>query len=327
MRVAVLCLLIACGDNDDALTHKPDAPIVIDAAPDGPSPPPGCSWGEQADIDNHTTPEATHLTLGTQLVMCGRVDIGHTNESTMVVDEDAFGFTLTAPRTIRATLTGGLQARTDLAIVNRFGDPLATSTFVGAHAVVAATLPAGEYGVAVAMHGTEPASAIDYKVAIADAPPCAMPSTIDYTESAADNDVVEVRYGGDPALRRVLTAAADAPEATGITLAQTARIQGTSADVDAPDDFHDRDTYAVTTGAIDTLTVRVDWNAPTVDLDLLVFTANTLPELAGATHVATSGPEMATLAVAPSTPYWIWIGSYDSSSGLPVTYDVSLCAQ
>jgi len=328
VRVALLCL-VACGDN----AVVPDA-LPVDVAIDSPTPPLGCDFGELADITNHTTPEVTNLTLGTKLVMCGRVDVGHTNESTMDVDADAFGFRLTAPRTIRATLawlpamgTGALQSRTELSIVNQFGDPIATSTFVGAHAVIAATLPAGAYGVAVAMRGTEPAASIDYKITIADGSSCAMPATIDYAESAADNDVVEVRFTGDPAMRRVLTAAIDAPDPTGITLATTARISGVSANVDASDDFHDRDTYAFATGAVDTLTVRVDWNAPTVDLDVLVFTANELPELAGATHVSTGGPEVITLAVSPSTTYWAWIGSYDSSTGLPIPYDVSLCAE
>ena len=51
-----------------------------------------------------------------------------------------------------------------------------------------------------------------------------------------------------------------------------------------------------------------------------------IPEIAGATHVGTTGPEQVTLAVLPNTAYWIWVGSYDSSTGL-ITYDVSICGQ
>ncbi len=331
--VALGCLLVACGDNHElAIDAMPDA---IDAAPDGPPPPPGCDWGELADIDNRVTPETTNLAFGSQLVMCGEVDIGHANPTTTEIDADAFGFSLQAARTIRVALAGtGLEAlgRVELAIVNRFGEPITTSTFVGAHAVVAASLPAGSYGVAVRALGSEPTAAVAYTATItADTSTC-MAATTDYTEAGdgggTGNDMIDVRFTGDPALRRVLTAAADTPEPTGITVTTTARIAGTSADVDAADEFRDRDTYAFTTGpGIDTLTVRLDWAATTADLDVLVFPAGSVPELAGSAHIAPTGPEQITLAVLPSTAYWVWIGSYDSSSGLPVSYDASLCAE
>lgn len=324
LRAAVLCLLVACGDN----FVTPDAFVAdaIDAAPDTPPPPAGCDWAELFDADNHTTPEPTALGFTSQLVMCGRVDPGHTVTTTMLVDADAFGFSLFAPGAIRVELVGNFGALgVELSIVNRFGDPLTTSRFVGAHAITAATLPAGRYGVAVRAIGAEPGAPIDYTATItADTTSCLPPGTSDFTETNAPNDVVEVRYTGDPALRRVLTSGN--PANTGIVAGPAARITGTSADVDAPDDFRDRDTFAITTGNVDTLTVRVDWTAPAVDLDLLVFPA-ALPEIAGATHVATVGPETATFAVAPSTTYWIWIGSYDTSTGLPSSYDVSICAE
>ena len=329
MRVAVVCcVLVACGDNAVA----PDAlPIdAVDAAPDTPTPPAGCDWAELFDATNHTAPETTGLAFATQLVMCGHVDAGHTNTTTMLVDADAFGFSLASERSIRVELAGDFGALgVELSIVNRFGDPVTTSTFAGTHAVTAAKLPAGSYGVAVRAIGTEPASAVAYEATITvDAASCMVTAAAAYTESASDDDVVEVRFTGDPALRRVLTSAADAPEPTGLVLGAPVRITGTSANVDAADDFHDRDTYEITTGAtVDTLAVRVDWSAPAVDLDVLVFPASTLPEIAGATRVSTSGPETATFAVLPSTSYWIWIGGYDTSTGLPITYDVSLCAE
>jgi hypothetical protein len=190
-------------------------------------------------------------------------------------------------------------------------------------------LPAGSYGIAVRAVGPTPAVPIEYHATItADVPGCHVTTAATYTESAAANDLVEVRFTGDPALRRVLTAAADAPEPTGATFAPatSARFTGTSASVDAPDDYRDRDAYVVTTGAeTDTLSVRLDWTGA-ADLDFFVFPAN-VPEIAGASQVTTASPELATFAVLPSTTYWLWIGAYDTSSGLPITYDASICAE
>lgn len=329
MRAAVLCLLAAaCGDNataPDALVA--DAIDAPDAAPDAPPPPAGCDWGELADADNHTAPEATGLQLGDRLVICGQIDTGHTVEATGLVDDDAFGFALAAETAIRVELVGDFgPLGVELAIVNRFGDPLATSRFAGTHAITAARLPAGAYGVAVRALGDEPSAPIAYQATITPDPSTCEVQAVTYTESAADNDVVEVRFTGDPALRRVLTTGT--PEPTALVLGAPVRLAGTAADVDAPDEFRDRDTFAVATAAdVDTLTVRVDWTASGVDLDLLVFPASTLPEIAGATHIATAGPEAATFAVLPGTTYWIWIGAYDTSAGLPASYDVTLCAE
>ena len=322
MRAAVLVLLVACGDNaalPDALAGD-----ATDAAPDTPDPPEGCDWAELFDATNAAMPEATGLTFTSQLQFCGTIDVGHTNPSSMLVDADAFAFKLTAPRGVFVELAGNFGALgIELSITNGFGDALTTTRFAGTHAVAGATLPAGNYGIAVRAIGDEPGARIDYKAIVTTNILACTPAATDFTEGNAPNDVVEVRYTGDPALRRVLTTGN--PASTGI-VAGDARITGTSENVDAPDDFHDRDTYAITTAAVDTLRVRLDWSAPTVDLDLLVFPAG-IPEIAGATRVGTSGPEEVTLAVLPNTTYWIWIGSYDSSTGLPITYDVSICGR
>jgi hypothetical protein len=237
MRAAVVCLLACCGDN----TVVPDA-LVADAAPDTPTPPAGCDWAELFDADNHTMPELTNLAFKTQLVMCGRVDTA--------LDSDAFGFSLAGGRAIRVELAGELGALgVELSIVNRFGDPLTTSRFVGAHAVTAAALPAGSYGVAVRMLD-ETAAPIAYTMAItADVSTCHVTGAAAFTENNAPNDVVEVRFTGDPALRRVLTNGS--PASTNLTIGPSVRITGTSANVDAPDEFRDRDTFAITTGTTD----------------------------------------------------------------------------
>jgi hypothetical protein len=318
MRALVLCLLVACGDN----AVRPDGPAIdaIDAAPDAPTPPPGCDFGELADITNHTNPEPTGLTFGGTLVVCGQVDGGHYVPMTRFIDGDVYGFTLAAPARVKIEVTGlAAFERVEVAFVNGFGDPIATSVQSGNHAVAGAALPAGAAGIAVRVFGDELASPAAYVARITVDAPCTATAP-SYTESSGANDVVEVRYTSEP--RRALTADADAPEATGLA---TGTIAGTIADVDATDEFRDRDTFEVTTGPAATeLAVQLDWTA-NADLDLLVFRAGSTGELAGATHVATTGGEFAKLAVLPSTTYWIWVGAYDTSPSLPASYTIALC--
>jgi hypothetical protein len=323
MRALVLCLLVACGDS----SARPDGsvPDAVDAASDAPAPPPGCDFGELRDIDNNVNPESTGLAYKDPLVICGAVDPGHFIPMTTAVDDDVYGFSLSAPARVKVEVTGlAAFPRVEVQIVNGFGDPIATSVQAGSHAVTAASLPAGTAGIAVRVFGDEPLSPIAYVARVTVDAPC-MPGTASYTESAAANDVVEVRYTSDP--RRALTAAADAPEATGITLAATATLAGTCADVDAADEFRDRDTFAFTTGAnVEELAVQLDWTGQ-ADLDLIVFPANATTDLAAATHVAATGGEFAKLAVLPNTSYWVWIGAYDTSTALPVDYTVALCGE
>src|SRR5436190_2116887 len=70
----------------------------------------------------------------------------------------------------------------------------------------------------------------------------------------------------------------DMPEASGITAAPSTayRIQGTSAAVDPPDDYEDRDTFAFTTSATTTqMSIRLNWAATTVDFDYRVYPSTT----------------------------------------------------
>jgi hypothetical protein len=157
MRVVILGLLVAaCGDN--AVT--PDALIVdaVDAPLDTPTPPAGCDWAELFDTTNATQPEASGVTFATRTVLCGRIDIDHANDTTLLVDADALGFALASETAIRVELVGAFAPLgVELSIVNRFGDALRTTRYVGTHAVAAARLPAGSYGIAVRAVGPTPA--------------------------------------------------------------------------------------------------------------------------------------------------------------------------
>ena len=127
---------------------------------------------------------------------------------------------------------------------------------------------------------------------------------------------------------------ADAPDDSQIvvTSGMAYRITGDSADVDvAPpdgDDYMDRDTYLISTGAdTNELVIRLGWADAGADLDFFLF-----PEVAASDtpldigSAATTRPEeLQTIAVKPSSRYWLWTGGYDGSTGLPTTYDLSIC--
>jgi hypothetical protein len=220
-------------------------------------------------------------------------------------------------------------------VLDRTNAVVAAGTLLGAQAVFATTLAAGRYRLAVrATNASDLAAPLDYRLRLAaDAPDtrCAPPTTAAAYTEANDgaqnnrNDVVEVRY--TPAERALTAAANDAPEDTAITTATASvRIAGTSADVDAPDEFKDRDSYLVTTGAHDRLTIRVDWTGD-ADFDFLVFPEGTVAEIASGTAVAKLAPELATFPVLANTRYWLWIASYDTTTGLPITYSATLCPE
>jgi hypothetical protein len=149
--------------------------------------------------------------------------------------------------------------------------------------------------------------------------------------------MVDVRFTQDPAMNRVLTAlATDLPEPTNIVTAAGTkyRLSGSSAAVQAADEYTDRDTFLIETGAdTDQLSIRLNWTGTTSDHDFMVFEENTITDIASGTLIGNTEPEFVTFAVKPATKYWVWTGTYDTLEDgttlptLPAPYDVSLCAE
>jgi hypothetical protein len=336
-RFLVVALVAACG-NDHAV--NPDATIV----PDSPPLPPGCDYVELSDSTNDLTvtngvPEPAGLAFVQSVTICGRIDHGHFDATSTNVDADSFELTFAAPAQLLVGFAGtGAEtlASIDVQVLDDTRAPVDGSAFLGNHAIFASELGPGKYTFTVlARNAADIPASIDYKLRIVtDAPdtrcakvtgPAAYTETTDGPQSNR-NDVVEVRYQDEP--HRALTASAqDVPEPSGIVTAAgtNVRITGISAAVDAPDEFKDRDAYLVTTGAHDQLSMRLDWAGTDTDLDFMVFPDNMTAEIASGTTVAKQGPEQATFPVLPNTRYWIWVGSYDTSAGLPLAYDVTLC--
>lgn len=334
----------ACGDDSgsarvDAASDE-DAPTVdIDAPMQA-----ACDFTEANDAGNDliSTAEATGLTLATKLTLCGKVDSGHFNTGTELVDADGFKFTLAADADILVHIAGtGLASVDDtvLQIRKQGSAPFYGFGIVeGTHGTIATRLAAGDWVIATGtFNTTAPAAAIDYKITVTpDAPATRCPQktgTATHPEGSdgGNNDVVSYATTQNPE-SRLTNSGGDSPETTGITVApaNSYLITGDSASVDAhSDDYLDRDTFAFTTGTSTTqMTVRLNWASTTADFDFRVYPESTNDPLSivGGLDISDSELEFETFAVKPSTTYWLWVALGDSSTA-PATYAATLCGE
>lgn len=344
-RFLALLFLAACGggggsgDSPDA--RDPDSGGgAIDMAPN----PVTCAYTEAADATNNTSPtaEATGVSAAAPVALCGKVNNGHYNGATTAVDIDTFKVTLPAEADILVHLTGaglsGLQVAR-LQVGTTAGMQRKLAVFDTDHATLSVHLPAGDYVFAVTgFNGADIAAPIDYKVVIVPDQPAtrcakvtAAPTFTEANDGAVNtgNDMLTVDESSDPTTNPT-PGNTDNPEPTAITTAAgtSYRIGGSSADVDLPDDYEDRDTFLFTTGATtNQLSVRLNWPSTTVDFDFKVFPANTVLSVAGGLATKNSEEELETFAVRPNTQYWLWVGAYDGATGQPAAYDATICAE
>ncbi|HEY0194064.1 MAG TPA: hypothetical protein VGC42_23260 [Kofleriaceae bacterium] len=326
------------GDSSSVDAALIDAPID---AGEVTSPPP-CGFTEALDATNDATAEASALTVGTtDQSLCGTINTNHFDPDTGTVDIDSFRLTAdgTAGLVVRLFGAAGAGAVRDLS-VTIFDDQqalVASGTLHPAlsnHAVFVAPLAAGDYTISItAQNATAPAAAFDYKLELLPDPSARCPqrtAPADYVEAAdgvagTGNDVVAVSFGD--AVPYKLTDATDAAEPTQLTLGAVSpvRISGTSASVDAADDYMDRDTYLIHTGpSTNELTLRLAWADPNNDFDFIVFAAGHTDDVGDGLQ-SLPREEYNVVAVKPDTDYWIWVASHDGSTALPAGYDLSLC--
>ena len=338
--------LAACGGHNKTTTDgggNGDGGGTADAAP------PACDYTEMSDSTNDTTPENTGLTVGaTTRNICGQVDTGHYDSSTMVVDVDMYSVTVGATT---AELVIDFEDQTPASLTDFLVEIFDNNTpatllyagdYNGAladHGAYIAELPTGTFNVVVtATAGVAVGTAIPYKVRlVADTPTTRCPDltgmNADYTEahdgaSNTGNDVVLINFSQDPSF--TMTPYTSAPEPTMLTInpKMNSHIVGSSAMLaQGSDTYLDRDTFAITTGSnTNELSVRLNWPGSTADLDYVVFPASSIMFAnEAATLTSSSQDEFATFAVKPSASYWLWIGAYKGSTGLPIAYSASVC--
>lgn len=334
--------LAACGGGS---SHHPDAGMA-----DAPKPPPGCDYAELQDSTNDFLQqmfmtEDTHVAFSTKSVICGTINNGHFDASQSDVDVDDYQFSVDADTDALVTLTGSGLENISQVLLEAYdptaGAGLGAGTFTFDHGAMLVHFAAGNYELSVEAYASaDIAAPVPYKLQIAtDTPMTRCPqitAAADYTEAHdgtthTDNDVIAIDYNATPP-DSLTPATTDVPEPTGLVVAPATnyRITGTSDMVTAADSYVDRDTYAIMTGAnTNQLTVRVDWQATTADLDFGLFGENPSPvtDIGGGFLTSNTGPEIQTIAVKPNTTYWLWTGAYTGSTGQPLTYDFSVCGE
>lgn len=332
----VAALWGACGESEDVIRDAGiDASTRIDAVP----PPAGCDWAEGGEEHNDTRAEDTRLAVtNAPVVMCGTLEARAPADG--LVDNDAFSIDVPADGQYLLRLTAGDDPGPTalyLDLLDEDGNVFAFGGFAAGHAAAWVELIEGTYAIeAYSISDTIPTAPIPYALSIAPDDRdtrCGTPGTPDFTEASdgaghRGNDVISVAY--EPEFVESLTAAVDAPEATGLTADGTTRvITGTSGNLGSDGDpYYDRDTYAFTVAAgTNQLDLRLAWAGDTTDLDLLLFPADGDPPIDLASDLLISNEEDSyiTTAVEPGS-YWLWVGAYEGSTGLPMAYDLAICS-
>ncbi len=309
---------------------------------------PECDYTELSDATNATMLEATGLTVDVTRTICGQVDSGHFSAASGTVDVDTYQLAIPAsPAELliqfnNAQPTGLTGFKVE--IFDSSPNPVLENAgtldpTLGDHGAFLAELDAGNYEVVVTATGTaDVAAPIPYKVRLVtdqptnrcpDSTGVPMPDYVEALDTATNtgNDVMLVDFSQTTPF--TLTPADDAAEPTGLTVDRnkSVHLSGSSGSVAAGSDkYLDRDTYEITTGErANELSVRLNWPGATADLDYVVFQENQTIATATATLTSLTEDEFNTFAVLPSTKYWIWVGAYDGSTGLPVAYDMTVC--
>lgn len=339
--------LAACGGGEGS---APDAFETIDA-PAGDAAPDLCDFHETDDAGNDTTPEVTALDVGTAgLHLCGQIDARTPDGGVVDVDQYRVHVPQTGSYVVRLKAAGA----GDLSLVQFFFlEDGHAGRFVGTHGVFVAPLAVGEATLTIAAFApSAPGAPVPYTMTIApddiDARCMTLSGNPSYSETydgatSADNDVVTIMDTTTFAIGQTPdTPTVDAPEPTNLVVAPALSVKlAGDAGVDAEatgygDDYRDRDTYLIATGAeTDELSIRLDFaddtGSSTDDADLDVFLLDVPPDATAAPEPVTvsnaaalAGPEFATTAVLPSTTYWLTVGSFAGLTG-DKPYTVTIC--
>jgi hypothetical protein len=268
---------------------------------------------------------------GAASVICGKLEPGQFDTPSKRVDRDGYRIDIDAPSDVLIRVdVPGAAALTKIEITL---DGI-TSTFSTSQAVLRRRLPFDFSPFSLTIRGFADAD-------IAQALPYQLSVTIDDVDtrcpaSAATASYVEGNDGPDNrgndvyetgSFTAALTAATDAAEPSGITLAgapASYRIDGTSGTVTGQ--HEDGDTYAFKTGAdARQLTVRADWAGAGKNMDLWLFKAGETVELANATYNGTDSGEYLTTLVEPNTDYALFAATPNGT--VPNAYSLTLCGE
>ncbi len=348
------CGLVACGGDDDGIVIADSGPTV-DSGPDASL---GCGDFEEASDGSNDelalagltgTAETSGISLaaGDTKVICGVIDPAQADDSIGALDVDAFDIDVaegTAPRVVLRT--DGADQTGGVLLFLQYIDPddnphtWGAGGYAEGYALATSGQTVGGTWrlVPLAFSGdTAPTAPIEYQLEITERPACdAAAGDPDYTEASdgaksRKNDAVSVTWDADPSFK-LTRSTTDAPEASGLTLDvdTPVHVHGTSGDVTANDDYHDKDAYAMTIGeGVNELDIRLTWADGTdADLDALAFIAGMPEQEITGGNVAfgsTTPDDIGTARVPSGADMWLWIGTYTGATDLPQDYDVTIC--
>jgi hypothetical protein len=348
------CGLFACGGDDDGGIIIADSGPTVDSGPDAAV---GCGdYEESADATNDTLTQETGMAeasgisfaAGDSKTVCGVIDPAQANEEAGTVDIDSFDFTVAAGAPLRVVLRSpDGDSLGGLGVFLQFVDPeqgpasVTSGGFVEGYALATSSLALeGTWRIAVfAIPGdTPPAASIDYTVEISDQIACANaagdPDYLEAKDGAKNrkNDVVSATWSNDP-VTKLTRSTTDVPEPTDLTLAAgtPVHIRGTTADIAANDDYHDKDTFALANGDdANEWDVHLTWPDGDIDMDTMAFPADTdMPDdlgNAGGAFIDNNADEQFTVRLPAGASIWVWAGAYNSgATDLPVDYDITIC--
>jgi len=322
------------GEAGNAASGAAGSPATLD---------PECDYLEGSDLTNGEYPqEQTGLSLDDSLVICGQIDVGHHDLST--VDEDGFYYLVPSPGEYVVTVELDRSNYPGVVQVAAFAAMSAGQSRYAA----ASGGKAGVWGrhettgtAVVQLAAYDDVDELDvpirYKIRIlrrdwtTDCPPVTPQAAAQAYDESVDgpdgvgNDIIRL---DTTSAAQTPTAADDQVELTRIVLAdgEHSLIEGSSANVThGVEEYRDGDMYRLRSGDIDRLTLRLDWASPSADLDYYLFEENSYRYIESA--VTTEDPEILSLFIQPNKNYWLWVGGYQdsSSSALPRAYRVTLC--
>jgi hypothetical protein len=305
-----------------------------------------CDYTEQDDLtndylDSNPGYEDSGLTYSTsQKVICGTVNNGHYDSGYGTVDVDTYQYTVSQKANVLVTLRATAANMNMISTVGFYAVNVSSGNyetiggyFDGDHGAASGEFTAGTWQIDVEAYANQDSPvAVDYQLVMSPDTP------LQRCASLFENPVyVEAHDGSDSTGNDVLSSTsgypamlgnASAPETTGMSMTGGTRylVTGVSADVAGDgDDYLDRDTYLVTTDSTtNQLSFRIAATSGDAVLDYYVFPVGSSYPL---TETAYATQAMTTLAVAPSTSYWVWVGAEAGATSLPADYGITFCAE
>jgi hypothetical protein len=303
-----------------------------------------CDYHERADLDNAQTGEVTLLKTGPRArSVCGTIDGGHYDPLRQVIDEDAFAFTAGGSGQLLVQMAADPAFQAIGTMTVSVFDAAANPTLyaqgtldqsLADHGAFLADVPPGDAQVVVtARSQTEIVGALAYRVRLLPDPLTGCRGPMHTYREANDggddagNDLALIDFTQPvPYAMTVGT-----PEKTGLRVdpGRSVQITGSAGSEPHTDQYLDRDSYELATAAASNeLWVDLEWADPAVDLDFVVFEADTLVPLAAGTTSGGTEHEIEMFAVRGGVRYWLWVGRFHDAGPLPTgatSYTVTVC--